>query len=66
MTYHRSTDAEVERIILKAHEIHENRLRARRPNLRHVSMATLMVGTASLALAIVVAIATILGLLGVP
>ncbi len=66
MGYHRPADAEVERIILKAQELYEDRLRANRPNLRRENMASMIVGTASLALAIVVAVATILGLLGVP
>jgi hypothetical protein len=70
MPEHRSPDPGVSRILLKAQEL--NRVRDqvhRRAVLRMLqleSTGTLMLGTASLALAVVMTIVTVLGLFGIP
>ena len=62
----RCTDPGVERIILRAMELNEDPRAAFLRKLRRENMATLMLGSASLSPAIVVVIATVMGLLGIP
>jgi hypothetical protein len=62
----RCTDPGVARIILRALELNEDRRKAFLRKLRRENMATMMLGTASLSLAIVVVVATVMGLLGIP
>ncbi len=70
MADHSSTDPGVERILLQVQELNEDRDRDRRRDLRrrlllHETTATIMLGSASLALAIVMVIVTLMGLFGI-
>ncbi len=69
MDDNRSTDPGVARIIAKARDLNRKRLRERlrafRRTLRSETMATMMLGSGSLALAVVMTIVTALGLLGI-